>query len=40
MGELAVHDALQWGRSLGHGDQSKLYPRSPRLTFDEACRVV
>jgi len=26
--------------NLGHGDASKLYPRSPRLTFDEACRVV
>ncbi len=26
--------------NLGHGDSSKLYPRSPRLEFDEACRVV
>jgi 3-hydroxypropanoate dehydrogenase len=26
--------------SLGHGDASKLYPRSPRLSFDEACQVV
>ncbi len=26
--------------SLGHGDPSKLYPRSPRLSFDEACVVV
>ena len=26
--------------SLGHGDASKLFPRSPRLSFDEACRVV
>lgn len=26
--------------NLGHGDASKLYPRSPRLTFDEACKVV
>lgn len=26
--------------SLGHGDASKLFPRSPRLTFDEACRVL
>jgi len=25
--------------NLGHGDASKLYPRSPRLTFDEACQV-
>ena len=26
--------------NLGYGDPSKLYPRSPRLDFDEACRVV
>ncbi len=26
--------------NLGHGDASKLFPRSPRLTFDEACRIV
>jgi 3-hydroxypropanoate dehydrogenase len=26
--------------SLGHGDASKLHPRSPRLTFEEACKVV
>ena len=26
--------------NLGHGDASKLYPRSPRLAFEEACRVV
>lgn len=26
--------------SLGHGDASKLFPRSPRLDFDEACRTV
>src|SRR5436189_5444921 len=26
--------------NLGHGDPSKLHPRSPRLTFEEACRVV
>ena len=25
--------------NLGHGDASKLMPRSPRLTFDEACRI-
>jgi 3-hydroxypropanoate dehydrogenase len=25
--------------NLGHGDPSKLYPRSPRLDFEEACRV-
>ncbi len=26
--------------SLGHGDASKLFPRSPRLSFEEACRIV
>ena len=26
--------------SLGHGDGSKLFPRSPRLDFDEACHIV
>ena len=25
--------------NLGHGDASKLFPRSPRLTFAEACRI-
>lgn len=26
--------------NLGHGDSSKLFPRSPRLAFGEACRVL
>ena len=26
--------------NLGYGDPSKLYPRSPRLGFDEACQRV
>ena len=26
--------------SLGYGDPAKLFPRSPRLTFDEACGVL
>jgi 3-hydroxypropanoate dehydrogenase len=26
--------------SLGHGDPSKVYPRLPRLSFDEACRFA
>ncbi|HEX2539885.1 MAG TPA: malonic semialdehyde reductase [Caldimonas sp.] len=25
--------------NLGHGDRSKLFARSPRLTFEEACRI-
>ena len=26
--------------NLGHGDVTKLFSRSPRLSFDEACQVV
>jgi len=26
--------------NLGYGDRSKVYPRSPRLEFDEACVVL
>jgi 3-hydroxypropanoate dehydrogenase len=26
--------------NLGHGDAGKLHPRSPRLTFEEACSVA
>jgi 3-hydroxypropanoate dehydrogenase len=26
--------------SLGHGDASQLFPRSPRLSFEQACRIV
>lgn len=26
--------------NLGYGDASKLHPRSPRLEFDEVCKVV
>ena len=26
--------------TLGHGDPAKLFPRSPRLGFDEACSLV
>jgi len=26
--------------SLGYGDASKVYPRSPRLSFEEACQLV
>jgi 3-hydroxypropanoate dehydrogenase len=26
--------------NLGHGDATKLHPRSPRLTFEEACSIV
>lgn len=26
--------------NIGYGDASALYPRSPRLSFDEACRIA
>jgi 3-hydroxypropanoate dehydrogenase len=26
--------------NLGHGDPASIFPRSPRLGFDEACRIV
>jgi hypothetical protein len=26
--------------NLGHGDPGKLHPSSPRLSFDEACRIA
>jgi 3-hydroxypropanoate dehydrogenase len=26
--------------NIGYGDASKLFPRNPRLTFDEACRLL
>ena len=26
--------------ALGHGDPAKILPRSPRLAFDEACRLA
>jgi len=26
--------------SLGYGDPTKLYPRSPRLEFEEACKIL
>ncbi|AKJ27987.1 malonic semialdehyde reductase [Caldimonas brevitalea] len=45
----AAVDAEFWGGtsiktnficSLGHGDPSGLFPRSPRLAFDEACGLL
>jgi 3-hydroxypropanoate dehydrogenase len=26
--------------NLGYGDRTKLHPRGPRLSFEEACRVL
>jgi len=25
--------------NLGYGDHDRLYPRNPRLDFEEACRI-
>ena len=25
--------------NIGYGDSAKLYPRNPRLDFEEACRI-
>lgn len=47
--DAAAVDAAFWAGTtvktnfvcnLGHGDPAKLYPRSPRLAFDEACRIA
>ena len=26
--------------NIGYGDPSKVYPRNPRLDFDEACKII
>ncbi len=26
--------------NIGYGDAEKLYPRGPRLSFDQACRII
>jgi 3-hydroxypropanoate dehydrogenase len=26
--------------NIGHGDPASVFPRSPRLSFDEACDVI
>ena len=26
--------------NLGYGEETKLYPRSPRLSFDDACSIL
>lgn len=26
--------------NIGHGDPAKLFPRNPRLSFDEACKIL
>ncbi|HEY4184838.1 MAG TPA: malonic semialdehyde reductase [Polyangia bacterium] len=40
----AFFEDLPWRATLlinlGYGDPAQLHPRNPRLTFDEACRIV
>ena len=31
---------VNWICNLGYGDKSTIFARSPRLHFDEACRIV
>lgn len=47
--DAALLDAAFWAGtpvktnfvcSLGHGDPAKLFPRSPRLAFEEACTLA
>jgi len=47
--DAATVDAAFWAGTsvktnfivnLGRGDATKLFARSPRLTFDEACQIV
>lgn len=38
-GELK-HWRANWICNLGYGDKTKIFPRSPRLEFDEACRIL
>ena len=39
-----VNPAGRWRSNflvnLGHGDPTKLFPRGPRLEFDEACKLL
>lgn len=34
------HWRADWICNLGYGDKTKIFPRSPRLEFDEACRIL
>jgi len=47
--DAAAVDAAFWGGTtvrtnflcnLGYGDAAQLFPRGPRLAFDEACRIA
>jgi nitroreductase len=42
--DAAFFEGTSWKSNflcnLGYGDASKLFPRSPRLDFEEACRII
>lgn len=42
--DAAFFEGTSWRSNflcnLGYGDASKVFPRSPRLDFDEACRII
>ena len=42
--DLAFFSGTSWKSNflcnLGYGDASKLFPRGPRLSFEEACKIV
>jgi nitroreductase len=37
---LGEHEEINFLSNLGYGDPAGLFPRHPRLGFDEACRVL
>ncbi len=38
--EEMQHWSANWICNLGYGDDTNLFPRSPRLEFEDACRVL
>ena len=38
--EATKHWRSNWVCNIGHGDESTIFPRSPRLSFDEACQIL
>lgn len=38
--EATRHWRSNWLCSIGHGDDSTIFDRSPRLSFDEACQIL
>jgi hypothetical protein len=38
--ELLFTGARTHHCNLGYGDASKLHPRAPRLSFEEACSII